>query len=357
MKSFAFMAFYLESALEPYQQSLPEGTTLQVFNHDSLIFSDSGRWLTPLFALEQFLLSYEGNRDDLSAHDTAAGKAAAVLMARMGIKRAHINLISDLAISYYQAHSIEVSYDQKIEKLACRTESLLESMDDELEMYRILRTRAKLVRGVSVQAKHLSFSYPEQRAIIKNLSFSLESGSRLVIEGDNGMGKTTLLNLLMGKLRPTEGTILIDEQSPQDLPKRTIGYIKQQPTDQQYPVSAREVVSMAVDPKLDKEQRRWEIDTALRRTGIAHLAHRNFFTLSGGERQKVSLSRSLCQKARLLLLDEPTSFLDVKSRQTLIDVLQSLTHTEMPTIIIVTHDKALEKELGWPTLHLGDNNG
>ena len=342
--------------MKPYQQNLPEGTTLQVFNQDQLIFSDSGRWLMPLFALEQFLESYAGERDLLSAHDRAAGKAAATLMTRMGIKRVHINLISDLALSFYQAHGIEVTYEKKIEKLACQTESLLETIVDEQQMYRLLRKRAKLVRGVSVQATDISFAYPEQKPILSNLSFNLESGSRLIIEGDNGMGKTTLLNLLMGKLKPTEGSILIDEKLPQDLEKRTIGYIKQQPIDQQFPVSAREVVSMAVDPNLGKEQQRWEIDTALRRTGIAHLANRNFFTLSGGERQKVSLSRSLCQKARLLLLDEPTSFLDAKSRKTLIDVLQSLTLKEMPTIIIVTHDKALEQELGWPTLHLGGSD-
>ncbi len=90
---------------------------------------------------------------------------------------------------------------------------------------------------------------------------------------------------------------------------------------------------------------------------MAHLSSRNFFTLSGGERQKVSLARSLCQKARLLLLDEPTSFLDAKSRNTLLEVLHSLTLEEMPTIIIVTHDKDLEADLSWPILHLEEHHG
>ena len=114
---------------------------------------------------------------------------------------------------------------------------------------------------------------------------------------------------------------------------------------------------MAVNPDTAKDEQTWEIDTAMRRTGIAHLAQRNFFTLSGGERQKVSLARSLCQKARLLLLDEPTSFLDAKSRKTLIEILHSLTLQEMPTIIIVTHDKELETDLCWPILHLEDLHG
>lgn len=338
--------------MEPYQQPLREGTTLCVYNRDQLIFSDSGRWLTPLFALERFLSTYQGERDSLHAHDTAAGKAAAVLMSRMGIKKVHINLVSDLAVAFYEEHGIEVTYEKRIERLACKTEELLFPMESEDQMYRLLRMRAKLVRGVEVQVSSVAFSYPGQAAILSGLSFCVEEGGRLIIQGDNGMGKTTLLNLLMGKLKPTEGAILIDKKEPSSLPKRTIAYIRQQQNQEQYPVSVREVVSMAVDPSLDAKQQKWEIDTALRRTGVFELADRNFFSLSGGERQKVSLSRTLCQKARLLLLDEPTSFLDAKSRKTLIEVLHSLTVDEMPTIIIVTHDKELQADLSWPTLQL-----
>ncbi len=338
--------------MEPYKAPLPEATTLCIYNHDRLIYSDSGRWLTPLFGLERFLSTYSGERDCLCAHDTAAGKAAAVLMSRMGIKRVHINLISDLAVGFYEEHDITVSWEKRIPRLACKTEELLADMDSEEEMYRLLRRRAKLVRGVTIEARQVCFAYPDHPSVLENLSFSVEEGGRLIIQGDNGMGKTTLLNLLMGKLKPSKGTILINAQEPVLLAKRTIGYIKQQQTQEQYPVSAREVVSMAVDPGLDKKQQKWEIDTALRRTGVYELSERNFFTLSGGERQKVSLSRTLCQKARLLLLDEPTSFLDAKSRKTLIDVLHSLTLDEMPTILIVTHDKELEADLNWPVLRL-----
>ncbi|MFA6732422.1 MAG: DUF1893 domain-containing protein [Sphaerochaeta sp.] len=335
-----------------YQESLAENTTLCVFNHDELIFSDAGRWLHPLFALEKFLAGYTGPKDCLSAHDTAAGKAAALLMSRLGIKRAHINLISETAIAHYQAHGIEVSWEKRIPLLACKTETLLSEMGDEDQMYRELKRRAKLVQGIAVEVADLSFAYPGQPYLVSNLSFSLPEGGRLIIQGDNGKGKTTLLNLLMGKLKASAGSILIDGRDPGQLPARTIGYIRQQQTQQQFPVSAREVVSMAVNPDSSKEEQKWEIDTAMRRTGIAHLAQRNFFTLSGGERQKVSLARSLCQKARLLLLDEPTSFLDAKSRRTLIEILHSLTLQEMPTIIIVTHDKELEADLCWPILHL-----
>jgi|LFRM01.1.fsa_nt_gb zinc transport system ATP-binding protein len=354
MSPFAFLAYFFAfgEVVEPYKQPLKEGLTLCVFNDDTLIFSDKGKWLTPLFALEEFLQTYEGDKSNLAAHDTAAGKAAAILMVRMGIKRVHINLMSELALSYYLANGVEASYEKKIEKLACKTETLLETLTDSDEMYRLLRLRAKLVRGVSVELQDASFGY-DGDLLFSNLNITLPEGERLLIQGDNGKGKTTLLKMLMGKLEPTSGKVLIDGLPPSQIRSRTIGYIKQQQTQQQFPVSVREVVSMATDSKLSKERQKWEIDTALRRVGIQNLQDRNFYTLSGGERQKVSLARCLCQKARLLLLDEPTSFLDSTSRQALLETIRALTLNEMPTIIVVTHDKQLEKDLAWPTLTLG----
>jgi len=341
--------------VEAYKQILPEGYTLCVYNEEKLIFSNKGRWLNPLFSLEQFLTTYTGEKSCLSVHDTAAGKAAAVLMVRMGIKRAHINLMSSLAIEYYQAHDVEISWERKVDKLACKTEELLSTLDDADEMYRILRMRAKLVQGVTVEVQDASFGYGD-KTLFSHISFSVPEGGRLLIQGDNGKGKTTLLKALMGKLKLDEGSILIDGKDPQHQSPRVLGYIKQQQSQQQFPVSVREVISMAVDESLPQERQKWEIDTALRRTGIQELANRNFYTLSGGERQKVALSRCLCQKARLLLLDEPTSFLDAKSRETLLETITSLTLDEMPTIILVTHDKELERDLAWPKLTLGGSD-
>lgn len=349
------MAFSLEEDVSRYQQPLKEGLSLCVYNGEDLIFTHQGHWLHPLFAFEGFLLTYEGSRDLLSVHDSAAGKAAAVLQVRCGVKRAHIDLVSDLAIEYYRAKGVEITWEKKIEKLACQTENLLSEMKDEDEIYRLLKRRAKLVQGVTVDVDEVSFAYPNSDPLFEEVSFTLPEGGRLIIQGDNGMGKTTLINLLLGRLNPTHGTIKIDGKRPNNLPPQTIGYIKQQQTQEQFPVSSREVVAMAVDPTLTKEQQAWEIDTALRRTASAHVSDRNFFSLSGGERQRVSLARTLCQKARLLLLDEPTSFLDTKSRTALVDLLHSLTLAEMPTIIVVTHDKELEEELGWEILRLGDS--
>lgn len=129
--------------MKSYTQALPAGISLAVFNGDDLIFTSGAKWLHPLFALEEFLLTYNGERDMLSAHDTAAGKAAAILMARLGIKRAHINLVSDLAVEIYEAYGIALSYERRIDRLLCQTEALLASMDDEEEIYLLLKERAQ----------------------------------------------------------------------------------------------------------------------------------------------------------------------------------------------------------------------
>lgn len=135
----------LEDSVSRYQQPLKEGVSLSVYNGDDLIFTHEGHWLHPLFALEEFLTTYDGPKDLLSVHDSAAGKAAALLQVRCGIKRAHIDLVSDLAIEYYRAKGVEVTWEKKIEKLACQTEHLLSEMEDEEEIYLLLKRRAKLI--------------------------------------------------------------------------------------------------------------------------------------------------------------------------------------------------------------------
>lgn len=321
--------------MQVYQMPLAEGKTLCVYNGDQLIFSDSGRWLTPLFKLEQFLLTYAGERDCLAAHDTAAGKAAALLMSRMGIKKAHVNLISDLAIDHYRSHGIEVSWDQRIGRLACMTEELLSEMDDEEAMYRLLRQRAKLVRGVSVEVKDLG-----------SASFSVEQGGTLILRGSKGR---TLLNILDGTIEPSSGSVAVAGLKPSELPSQTIAHIPQlRSTNEQ----VRRLMEEAVDNSLPPDRMSWEIDTALRRTGVSDLADRSYDSLSSAEQLRVELARSLCQQAKLLLLDDPSTALGDKERAILVGILQSLTIDEMPTLLLATEDPLLVQQLNWPVLEI-----
>lgn len=336
-----------------YLDPLPENVSLQVFNDSDLIFSSSGKWLHPLFEFEEFLKNYSGDRNNLCSHDSAIGKAAAVLSIRLGIKKINAELASENArnfISLYNHNSseqIELKFVNSVPKLLCQTENQLEPLSDIDEMYFLLRQRAKLVQGVDVSIKNLKYRFGS----IDDLSFEIKSGGHLMILGENGAGKTTLLRLIAGIYKAESGLILIDNKSLQENPKYTIGYIPQNLDATQFDLSVEEVVSLGIDGHVKDKNKK--IYNALERTSCLNLRGRNFSSLSGGEKQKVSLARCLAQNAKLLLLDEPTASLDVENKKMVVDILRSLTVSEIPTIIVVTHDKELTQMRGWQVLNLG----
>lgn len=341
-----------------YTDKLPQGISLQVFNGDSLIFQSSGKWLHPLFEFEDFLKTYDGPKDDLKSHDSAIGKAAALLSIRCGIKKINAELLSQNAKNYIEEVNQKAEDSQKIEliwtnlipKLLCQTENQLEDLHDSDQMYFLLRQRAKKVQGLDISVQNLTHSFGH----INNLSFELKAGGHLMICGENGAGKTTLLRLIAGVYKIEQGQILIDGKSPKELEKYTIGYIPQFTDKATLSLSVEEVVGLGIKAKkTDKEK---IISNSLRRTCSSNLAKRSFNSLSGGEKQKVQLSRCLAQNAKVLLLDEPTASLDAENKEMVIKILLSLTISEIPTIIVVTHDKELEKMPGWDKLYLGQNS-
>lgn len=341
-----------------YTDKLPQGISLQVFNGDSLIFQSSGKWLHPLFEFEDFLKTYDGPKDDLKSHDSAIGKAAALLSIRCGIKKINAELLSQNAKNYIEELNQKAEDSQKIElvwtnlipKLLCQTENQLEDLHDSDQMYFLLRQRAKKVQGLDLSVQNLTHSFGH----INNLSFELKAGGHLMICGDNGAGKTTLLRLIAGVYKIEQGQILIDGKSPKELEKYTIGYIPQFIDKATLSLSVEEVVGLGIKAKkTDKEK---IISNSLRRTCSSNLAKRSFNSLSGGEKQKVQLSRCLAQNAKVLLLDEPTASLDAENKEMVIKILLSLTISEIPTIIVVTHDKELAKMPGWDKLYLGQNS-
>lgn len=124
---------------------------LQVFNDDKLIFSSQSKWLHPIFEFEEFLQTYDGNKENLFAHDTAIGKAAAVLLIRLGIKKIHGDLTSQLAVDYITEilNSKAITYDTLIDRLKCQTEKELENLSDQEEMYKIIKARRERALNLS----------------------------------------------------------------------------------------------------------------------------------------------------------------------------------------------------------------
>lgn len=338
-----------------YLDSLPKGISLQVFSNDELIFSSSGKWLNPLFELENFFKNNSISKENLSSHDSALGKAAAALTIRLGIKKINTDLLSENAKKYIDefnksiknpAEKIQLNYTTLVPKLMCQTENQLENLFDPEQIYFLLRQRAKLISGVSVEINNLSLKFGN----IKNISFSLNPGDRLLIKGENGIGKTTLLKTIAGILPSNDKKILIDNKKISELEKNLIGYIPQFSDNSTFSLSVEEVVSLGINSK--EKNKSSLIKKSLERTSSLNLINRSFSSLSGGEKQKVNLSRCLAQNAKLLLLDEPTASLDLENKKMVIDILHSLSISEIPTIIVVTHDNELNSLRNWKTINL-----
>ncbi len=326
---------------------------LKIFDGEKLIFSSQSKWLHPIFEFEDFLADYDGPKDNFRAWDSAIGKAAAVLLIRLGVKQLHGELVSELAVKYTVQTLGEgkITWDTLVDRLMCQTESILNPLTDTDEMYYILRKRADRVLGVPVKISNLSYKYGK----IESLNLEIPAGGRFMILGENGTGKTTLLRLICGIYKADGGQVLIDDKPVNQLEKYTIGYIPQLSElqeEQTFDLTAEEVVGLGVINKKHAERRKLILD-AMRRTGCEHLTGRKFSVLSGGEKQKVSLARCLAQKAKLLLLDEPTANLDKDNRRMVVDILHSLSISEIPTIIIVTHDKELTSLKKWEVFNLG----
>jgi ABC-type Mn2+/Zn2+ transport system ATPase subunit len=173
-----------------------------------------------------------------------------------------------------------------------------------------------------------------RRAAIEDVSFDVEPGRRVALLGPNGGGKTTLLRVLLGELKPMRGRL--------EVRGRAASVPQTERSRLDFPVSALDVALMGALPRLSWWRRPGHTDreaalAALARVGIADRAHDTFGDLSGGQRQRVLIARGLVQNARLLLLDEPFSGLDVPAARGLETLIAELA-AEGRGIVIATHD-------------------
>ena len=188
--------------------------------------------------------------------------------------------------------------------------------------------------------------------ILHGLSLAVDCTERLIIAGPNGAGKTTLLKVLLGLLPRSSGRVSVfgSEVGSREWARgrHRLGYVNQESVHVDFPVSGREVVEIGVCTlPLGSPERRRRIEEAMQAVGCAHLAGRMYARLSGGEKQKLSLARCLCQDPRLLLLDEPTSSLDPGSREELMEMLRGLNERRGITVVMVSHDAHALEQAGW----------
>lgn len=199
--------------------------------------------------------------------------------------------------------------------------------------------------SLHVEVKNLVFSYGSE-TVLDGVSLSLAQGDFIGIIGPNGSGKSTLLKNMAAVLTPDSGEIIIDGKALAHWKRRNLARrmgVVGQGGGAGFNFTVEEMVAMGRYPYLDrfgsfKPADRQAVERAMHLTGCYHLRQREIFSLSGGERQRAILARALAQETPCLLLDEPTSFLDLGYQVELLELLQSLNQREKLTIIVVMHD-------------------
>jgi len=192
---------------------------------------------------------------------------------------------------------------------------------------------------------HVSFRYFHDW-VIEDISLEVAEGEFVGIIGPNGSGKTTLLKLADGILKSEKGSIELCGRPLEEFSRKSIAKlvaVVPQESLLVFPFRVREVVLMGRTPHLPRfsfeGKRDLEIaERAMDMTGIRDLAGRHVESLSGGERQRVLIARALAQQPRIMLLDEPTAFLDIRHQIDIFDLIRFLCETEGLTIAAVTHD-------------------
>ena len=197
----------------------------------------------------------------------------------------------------------------------------------------------------SLSAENLAVGY-DQREIIHDLSVRIPAGKISVIVGANACGKSTLLKALARLLKPSRGTVLLDGKSIHQIPTREVatrlGLLPQSPTAPEG-ITVADLVGRGRYPR-QGWIRQWTaaddeaIADAMTSTDVLEIADRPIDELSGGQRQRVWIAMALAQETGILLLDEPTTFLDLTHQFEVLDLLVDLNKRDDRTIVLVLHD-------------------
>jgi len=203
-----------------------------------------------------------------------------------------------------------------------------------------------------VDLNHVSFGYGAT-PVLEDVSLHLHAGQFAALVGPSGAGKTSLLKLILGTLRPTHGSLVIGGRAVDGSPASQVAYVPQVETvDWNFPVTVEQVVLMGrvrksgIWPWPSAEDRRRVADV-LERLEIAPMAKRHIRDLSGGQQQRVFLARALIAEPTLLVLDEPTSGVDMRTAENVLHLLADLNRQGI-TILMTTHDlNAAAAHLPW----------
>jgi iron complex transport system ATP-binding protein len=196
-----------------------------------------------------------------------------------------------------------------------------------------------------IDARNVSLRYPGSPAnAVTGVSFSVPRGELTALVGPNGSGKSTIVRALLARLRPLSGVISVDGKNSDEIPRREMARrvaVIPQREEPVFPVTVRDYVAMGRHPFLSP----WRgysradvivIDAAMQRAGVTEFAARMTNELSGGEWQRVRIARALAQQGEALVLDEPTTFLDIAHEMAVFELVRGLA-LDGRAVLIVSH--------------------
>jgi manganese/iron transport system ATP-binding protein len=191
-----------------------------------------------------------------------------------------------------------------------------------------------------LDVRGLTVAYDQTRAL-DAVSFTVTPGERVAVVGPNGAGKSTLLKALVGLIRPTSGTIQVEGHLHTQC--SDVAYVPQRAqVDWSFPLSVGDVVMLGRTAHIGwfrspSKRDRAQVQRSLELVRMTDLARRQIGELSGGQQQRVFLARALAQEARILLLDEPITGLDVRAQEEVLRIVDDI-HRQGVTVLVATHD-------------------
>ncbi|MCL2358034.1 MAG: ABC transporter ATP-binding protein [Defluviitaleaceae bacterium] len=212
--------------------------------------------------------------------------------------------------------------------------------------------------------KNLNFSYNRNRKVLCDVSFSLEAGSIMTVLGPNGVGKSTLFDCLCRLKSPDSGEIILDGKHINSYTIKQLASIitlLSQTVKASFDFTVREYVLMGCAPRISpfgspKASDYDDVEKVLADLEISHFADKIFTKLSGGEKQQVSIAKAIIQRPKIMLFDEPTSFLDIGNQQKILRIIKKMAQAGY-SVIMTTHNPDHAIQLGGicALIHPGGN--
>ena len=194
-----------------------------------------------------------------------------------------------------------------------------------------------------IKVENLSFYYDDE-PVLENVSYQVDPGEFVILTGENGAAKSTLIKATLGLLKPSSGQVTIAKQNTEGN-KLRMGYIPQQVAsfNAGFPSTVLELVRSGRYPngkwfKKLTERDHAHVKKALEAVGMWNMRHKRVGELSGGQKQRISLARIFANDPDLFILDEPTTGMDERSRNNFYELLQHSAHEHGKSILMITHD-------------------